>query len=273
MLPKPGGALSQKPIGLAGTPPKVLRYSAPTTESKNDDGTSNATLSTDAKAKQHVVKQTLGGFKVFSNSPVGVNQGPMKGAKQGVISFKLKGNRKENISLRKTSSSSSSSRSRSRSRSPRARARSSSRSSLRSTSSSSSASPPPTPKKLSKSQQRKLKKKALGQKKGSILSNNKTDSSGQSNSSVSAVGFHWSSPEKLKKRQARFQQPKAQKSKVLHLTDNFYREEAGEEDWSKLHVVGTCMEVEKQFFRLTAAPDPATVRPIPILRKALAKVK
>lgn len=256
-------------LGLAGTPPKLARYSAPSAEAKKENADLSAVFSTDAKAKQTVPKLAFTGSKVNSSSPISVNQGSVKGAKQGLISFKLKGNRKENISLRKTSPRSSSSRSRSRSHSPRARARSSSRSSVRS-SSSSSASPPPTPKKLSKSQQRKLKKKALIQKKIAALNNKKADASGQS---TTAVGFHWSSPDKLKKRQARFQPPKAQKSKVLHFTDNFYREDVnGEEDWSKLHIIGTCTEIEKQFFRLTAAPDPATVRPLPVLRKALTKV-
>ena len=36
-----------------------------------------------------------------------------------------------------------------------------------------------------------------------------------------------------------------------------------------LRVVGTCERLEKEFFRLTSAPDPATVRPEPILLLAL----
>lgn len=32
---------------------------------------------------------------------------------------------------------------------------------------------------------------------------------------------------------------------------------------------GTCQQLEKSYFRLTRAPDPSTVRPEPILRKAL----
>uniref|UniRef100_A0A914EF85 PCI domain-containing protein n=1 Tax=Acrobeloides nanus TaxID=290746 RepID=A0A914EF85_9BILA len=38
-------------------------------------------------------------------------------------------------------------------------------------------------------------------------------------------------------------------------------------------IVGTCMEVEKSFFRLTAAPDPSQVRPLSILKEALTLVK
>ena len=38
-------------------------------------------------------------------------------------------------------------------------------------------------------------------------------------------------------------------------------------------VIGTCATIEKTYFRLTRAPDPATVRPLMVLRAALAMVK
>nr|SVE75046.1 EOG090X0431 [Daphnia dolichocephala] len=87
------------------------------------------------------------------------------------------------------------------------------------------------------------------------------------------LGANWTSPDKLRKRQARFQVLK--KTRISALSDNsLYREDVtGEEDWSNLLIVGTCCEVEKPFFRLTAAPDPSTVRPVHILKKALHKVK
>lgn len=44
-------------------------------------------------------------------------------------------------------------------------------------------------------------------------------------------------------------------------------------DWSAMHIVGTCPNVEKQYLRLTTAPDPATVRPDVVLRKSLEMVK
>uniref|UniRef100_A0A0D9WHE4 PCI domain-containing protein n=1 Tax=Leersia perrieri TaxID=77586 RepID=A0A0D9WHE4_9ORYZ len=44
-------------------------------------------------------------------------------------------------------------------------------------------------------------------------------------------------------------------------------------DWDALTVKGTCQEIEKQYLRLTSAPDPATVRPEHVLEKALSLVK
>ena len=201
------------------------------------------------------------------------------GAKPNQISFQLKGQRKaiNTATLRKSSSSSPSS-SRSRSRSPIGRARSSSRSRSRSRSRSPSRSrstptsrSSPTPfKKLTKSQQKKLKKKNQNQKKLVGVTGKSGLGVGSINRTV--LGANWTSPDKLRKRQARFQMPK--KSRLAALGDiSLYREDfTGEEDWSNLLIVGTCCEVEKPFFRLTAAPDPSTVRPVPILKKALYRV-
>lgn len=46
-----------------------------------------------------------------------------------------------------------------------------------------------------------------------------------------------------------------------------------EESWAGLAIRGTSSELEKQYLRLTAPPDPATVRPLPVLRSALTLVK
>jgi len=40
-----------------------------------------------------------------------------------------------------------------------------------------------------------------------------------------------------------------------------------------LPLVGTCTSLEKSFFRLTSAPDPSTVRPEPVLWKALERLR
>ncbi|XP_059693735.1 leukocyte receptor cluster member 8 [Haemorhous mexicanus] len=44
-------------------------------------------------------------------------------------------------------------------------------------------------------------------------------------------------------------------------------------DWQQVKILGTCQEVTKRYLRLTCAPDPATVRPVPVLRQALALVR
>jgi SAC3 family protein LENG8/THP3 len=43
-------------------------------------------------------------------------------------------------------------------------------------------------------------------------------------------------------------------------------------DWDTLLVKGTSEALEKSYFRLTSAPDPSTVRPEPVLEKALARL-
>jgi hypothetical protein len=48
---------------------------------------------------------------------------------------------------------------------------------------------------------------------------------------------------------------------------------AGEDiDWNQFAIKGTCQNLEKSYFRLTSAPDPSTVRPEPVLRRALERL-
>ncbi|VDN05208.1 unnamed protein product [Thelazia callipaeda] len=53
---------------------------------------------------------------------------------------------------------------------------------------------------------------------------------------------------------------------------DYFIDREGEQGTSE-NVVGTCMEVEKSYFRLTSAPDPCTVRPLKVLEKALKLVQ
>lgn len=45
------------------------------------------------------------------------------------------------------------------------------------------------------------------------------------------------------------------------------------EHWDQAPIVGTSQRLEKRYLRLTSAPDPTTVRPLPVLRQTMALLK
>lgn len=45
------------------------------------------------------------------------------------------------------------------------------------------------------------------------------------------------------------------------------------DQWGGTAIIGTCAELEKPYLRLTSAPDPSTVRPLPILAQSLLLLK
>lgn len=82
---------------------------------------------------------------------------------------------------------------------------------------------------------------------------------------------------KKEKRAARFQHghgPKKLRMEPLVLQINNMDHSASENlDWNEIKIVGTSQDITKNYLRLTCAPDPSTVRPVPVLKKSLVMVK
>ncbi|XP_078511192.1 leukocyte receptor cluster member 8 isoform X1 [Lissotriton helveticus] len=93
------------------------------------------------------------------------------------------------------------------------------------------------------------------------------------------ISLDYEEPErdfKKQKRAARFQHTHSKKLRVEPLVLQINSAEPSNSDsldWNELKISGTCQDITKHYLRLTCAPDPSTVRNVPILKKSLVMVK
>lgn len=112
--------------------------------------------------------------------------------------------------------------------------------------------------------QRKYSKEHLSNNK---MSRVKTETSDFNTFSISEDEYQ------KEKRIKRFEETNIVKSSDEILNVNTYFNHLDVIDWDEHTIVGRSQQLEKKYLRLTSAPDPETVRPLPVLKKTLELLK
>ena len=131
-------------------------------------------------------------------------------------------------------------------------------------------------KKLSKKESKKAKGKKNGQYISDFMAVDEQKPKAKKMTQSYMNSFLSLEESKLEQRKSRFDTEQAEMKSKLQKTQ-FISASAQDtdpgDDWNNKPIVGTCGELYKSYLRLTSAPDPSTVRPLPILQRSLTRLK